>query len=99
MNTISSTVKKEVNIAVENKLSNTTSNWGKEEVKRHLEFLTKKQPFQTMSQHHTSTTDYSDSSASSSITLANVKETKDNFEYYQNLLTCQRLLISHILEI
>ena len=58
----------------------------KKKVKRHLEFLTKKQPPQTVSQHHIRTTDNSDSSTGSSATLANLKEIKDNFEFLPELV-------------
>ena len=86
MNSITNTVQKEVNVAVENRLSNTISNRAKEEVKRHLEFLTKQQSTQPQPQHPVNTADDSDSSTGSSATLANLKGIKDNFEFLPELV-------------
>ena len=83
MNNITSTVKKEVNVAKENKLSNTISNRAKEEVKCHLAFLSK-QPLKDSPQKIKDESD--NSSTSSSSTLINPKDTKDNFEFMPELV-------------
>ena len=86
MNTITNTVKKGINVAVEIKLSNTISNWAKEEVKTHLEFLTKQKGNHLQTPHPENTVDDSNHSASSSTTLANLKDIKDNFEFLPELV-------------